>query len=243
MTSKKVLAYDIEPNSVKYRLRLARYPALAKTIASKVNQRQQDKLKLLDIGVGYGRVYRYVRAQGVDESIDWHGIDLRRVPSDTLAGAGKYDIKLADVEEGLPYDDGIFDIIVAEQILEHLDNPANAIREIYRVAAPNALIVIGVPIFPGWFTYLRNLYIRKLPETFEKSGSGHVQTFSLKSIRHLLLRGGLVAEEKVCGFRVFSGGILRPLENYRWWYRFQGWLGQTMTPLAAEVQFTIKRLS
>lgn len=241
MNEYPILAYDIEPDRATYRLRLARYPALAGTIADKVGPRQQTRLKLLDIGVGTGRVYRYVRVLGIAESIEWHGIDLRHAALDKLAGAGKYDIKLANVEQGLPYDDGTFDIVVAEHVIECLKNPASAIREIYRVAAPNALVVIGVPIFPGWFACMRNLYISKLAKELERSGSVRLQSFSLKSIRHLLLDSGLATEKNVSAFRVFSGGIFRPLENYLWWYRFQGWLAQTMTPMATEVQFTLKR--
>lgn len=240
--SKRHMAFGLEPSPVKYRLRLARYPALAEAITKYMAEPENtsEKQRLLDVGVGHGRVFRYVQAKGVADRIEWHGIDIRRLPHEEVAGSKHYRIELANVEEGLPYDDNFFDVIVAEQILEHLYRPDLAVAEIYRVAKPNALIIIGVPVFPGPIPRLRNWYIRKFPKHFEKSGSGHLQTFSLTSIRSLLLRENQVIEEGVRGFRVASGGPLRPLENQRWWYRFNCWLGKKIPRYCAEVQFYLR---
>lgn len=239
---KKYLAYGVEPQKVKYRLRLARYPALAATVADYVAGSERETQTLLDIGVGYGRTFAYLNSHGVSDRIQWHGIDLRRTPQAELFGADRYQIKLANVAEGLPYGDDTFDIVVAEQILEHLHDPETAVREIYRVARPGALVIIGVPIFPAWFAGLRNFYIRTFPRVFRWFGSDHWQTFSLGSIRRLLLREGCVEERDVRGFRLFSGGIFRFLENYHWWYRLQGRLGRRFPALSAEVQFVLYRL-
>ncbi|MDZ7670860.1 MAG: hypothetical protein U5Q16_16060 [Gammaproteobacteria bacterium] len=73
-------------------------------------------------------------------------------------------------------------------------------------------MIIGVPIFPGPIARLRNAYIRHFPKTFAKSGSGHLQTFSLKTIRALLREHGQFEEQSVRGFRVLSGGRTRALE-------------------------------
>lgn len=237
---RKVLAFGVEPNHAKYRLRVARYPALAKSIRQFVqNSPQKDKLTLLDIGVGYGRTFRYVAAENVEHKIDWHGIDIRRTPQEKLAGADAYNIKLANIANGLPYDDNSFDIIVAEQILEHLKDPAFAVREISRVAKPGALVIIGVPIFVGFFASLRNLYIKMFPGIFKWSGSDHHQTFSLGTIRELLLEHGGFVEKDVRGFRVLSGGIFRPLENYHWWYKLQGNMGKKFPAITVEIQFCL----
>jgi hypothetical protein len=41
---------------------------------------------------------------------------------------------------------------------------------------------------------------------------------------------------KVRGFRIVSGGILRPLENYRWWWKFNRWLGERLPAFCIEIQ-------
>jgi len=236
------MAFDVEPNTAKYRLRLARYPALARAVEQKVIESDHQKIRLLDIGVGKGRTFRYVNALGIAENILWHGIDIKRVPSEKVAGSDRWDIKLGNIAEGLPYEDEIFDVIIAEQILEHLKAPGTALEEIFRVAKPGCLIVVGVPVFPDSLANLRNFYIEKFPALFEKSGSGHIQSFSMKSVRNLIAQHfGDFTELDARGFRVVSGGPLRWLEDYRFWYEFNCWLGRRIPSFCVEVQLLLKK--
>lgn len=239
---KTKMAFDVEPNTAKYRLRLARYPALARAVQQKVVDCGQQKIRLLDIGVGKGRTFRYVNKLGISENISWHGIDIRRVPSEKVAGSDRWDIKLGNIEEGLPYEDGFFDVIIAEQILEHLKAPGTALEAIFRVAKPGCLIVVGVPVFPDSLAAFRNLYIERFPGLFEKSGSGHIQSFSLKSLRKLIEQYcGDITELDARGFRIVSGGPLRWLENYKFWYDFNCWMGRHIPGLCVEVQLLLKK--
>jgi SAM-dependent methyltransferase len=47
--------------------------------------------------------------------------------------------------ESLPFPDGSFDCIVMEQVLEHLVDPNNAFKEMYRVLKPGGIFFVGVP--------------------------------------------------------------------------------------------------
>lgn len=238
------LSFGVEPGTLKYRLRRARYPALAKSIAQFADQKHADQkqdMRILDVGVGRGRTFRYVSATGKAGQFDWYGLDISRVPEDALAGANHYRITLANIKDGLPYQDNFFDVLVAEQILEHLHDPDYAVSEMYRVTKPGGLLIIGVPVFTGPVASIRNTYIRWFPGLFKKSGSDHHQTFSLRSIRRLLLGDGLAREDCVRGFRILSGGLLRPLENYYWWYRFNAWLGEQLPAYCTEVQFCLRK--
>jgi hypothetical protein len=38
------------------------------------------------------------------------------------------------------------------------------------------------------------------------------------------------------GFRIVSGGILRPLEYRRWWWKLNRWIGSQVPSLCIEVQ-------
>ena len=46
-----------------------------------------------------------------------------------------------------PLEDGAFDVVRCQDVLEHLDDVVRAMEEIYRVTAPNATIRIRVPHF------------------------------------------------------------------------------------------------
>jgi SAM-dependent methyltransferase len=55
------------------------------------------------------------------------------------------DIRKGDLDSRLPYDDGSFDHVVCVEGLEHIENPANAIREFSRLMKPGGTIVVSVP--------------------------------------------------------------------------------------------------
>ena len=69
------LAFGVEPSNRRYRLRLARYPALAETIAAFVLT-SPGRVRLLDVGVCRGRSRRYLVPLGVTDRIEFHGVDL-----------------------------------------------------------------------------------------------------------------------------------------------------------------------
>ena len=50
----------------------------------------------------------------------------------------------------LPFDDNTFDIVIAQESLEHFEEPTTAVKEIYRVIKPNGLFYIQVPFIIGY---------------------------------------------------------------------------------------------
>ena len=47
----------------------------------------------------------------------------------------------------LPFRDSVFSLVVASHVLEHLDDPERALREIYRVLKPGGIAHVRVPNF------------------------------------------------------------------------------------------------
>ena len=100
-----------------------------------------DQPRLLDAGCGTGRNLaefgRLGTAQGVDPSPQAIEFCRRR----GLAG-----VEAAGIE-ALPFADGVFDLILATDVLEHVEHDDVAAAELRRVAAPGALLVVTVPAY------------------------------------------------------------------------------------------------
>jgi predicted SAM-dependent methyltransferase len=52
-----------------------------------------------------------------------------------------------------PFSDNSIDEILCISILEHLDNPEKAIKEMWRISKPNCQITIEVPHFSSWSSW------------------------------------------------------------------------------------------
>lgn len=110
------------------------------------------------------------------------GVDI---DSDALAVArDKHGIDTHHVNlnvTGLPFEDGTFDAVVAGEVLEHLQFPDVAVREIHRVLKPGGVVVGSVP---NAFR-LRNRVEFLLGRNFEQDPT-HLHQFSPRSMRTLL---------------------------------------------------------
>ncbi len=99
----------------------------------------------LEIGCGTGgflvAAARSGRAVvGVDVAARWLVVARRRLADHGL------DVPLIAAEaESLPWPDATFDTIVADSVLEHLDNPAAALAECRRVVKPGGTLLIWSP--------------------------------------------------------------------------------------------------
>jgi len=81
----------------------------------------------------------------------------------------------------LEREDASFDWVVMLEVLEHLEQPETALRELFRVSRKN--VVISVPREPLWRTLnmLRGRYISDWGNT-----PGHLQHFSAARLRRLI---------------------------------------------------------
>ena len=51
----------------------------------------------------------------------------------------------------LPFENATFDCIACIEVLEHLEDPVSALREIFRVAKPGAMMLASTPHPPEWY--------------------------------------------------------------------------------------------
>jgi SAM-dependent methyltransferase len=133
--------------------------------------------RVLDLGCRTGALASYY-AKGNDVV----GVD---VDHQALARASErlgIETVWADVEEGLPFHDASFDVVVAGEILEHLADPHSAVAQVRRVLRPGGMFLGSVPNafrLKSRFAYALGRY----PADWDPT---HLQLFTPQALRDLL---------------------------------------------------------
>lgn len=119
-----------------------------------------DQTRLLDIGAGPGTItmdfaasVAHVTATEVGET----ELDLSRRLADAQ-GITNVSFAVEDVH-ALTFDDGQFDVVHAHQVLQHVADPVQALREMKRVTAPGGVVAARDADYAGfvWFPLLPEL--------------------------------------------------------------------------------------
>ena len=101
--------------------------------------------RVLDLGCGDGQNFLYYAPPGavlqaVEGSVEYA----------EMARARGIDVLVEELDQKLPFDDGEFDVVVSNQVLEHLPNTDLFVAECFRVASPNGLVVISTENLASW---------------------------------------------------------------------------------------------
>lgn len=99
--------------------------------------RKAPRGKLLDVPAGEGALALQLQREGFEVFC----CDL--YPQ--IFKLKNTEIKLGNLDKSLPYEDSSFDYIVCVEGLEHIENPANAIREFARLLRSSGRLIISVP--------------------------------------------------------------------------------------------------
>lgn len=115
--------------------------------------------KILNVGAGRGGASYILDKAGYDvTSLDLHPEHFQ-VPA--------LHCEKVDCNEAISLADGVFDCVIAVEVIEHLENPWKFFREAVRVLRPNGLLIVTSPnvsnfvsranfLFNGMFPYFRN---------------------------------------------------------------------------------------
>ncbi len=235
-------AFGVEKGYAPYRLRQARYYELGVDCANwnvEHFAKTGKNLELIDIGPYDGVTRRYIEPHTGSETINYHGVDIFPEGKQFVYKYEDWTLHEMNLEQEIPeLESSRYDVLICEQVLEHLYNPQIALSEMYRVLRPSGRMVLGVPIFPPGIHLIRRHIVPVTDKVFGvKKIRGHVQAW-WKSGFVKFVRENCPGIEinTVRGFRIISGGILRPLEYRRWWWRMNRRIGQFIPSLCTEIQ-------
>ena len=165
-----------------------------------------NKSSILDVGMADGQMLNnIVNHFGLKYAI---GIDISK---DAIRSTGQLNrIRVAQANFiNLPFKDGIFDVVVASAVVEHIKDVNIALKEAFRVLRSGGLLCITLPnpVY-DWFN-------SKLVTTY------HVRRYSLKKIKKVLQDHGFeivkAGHFMFCPFVkvIFSSHLERILKRLR----------------------------
>lgn len=151
-----------------------------------------DAMRILDAGCGTGRNLlefgRLGSARGVEPSPEAIELCRRR-------GVGG--VQEGRIEE-LPFEDGSFDLILATDVLEHLEDDRTALRELRRVSAPNGRLLVTVPAYRWLWSQ-------------HDTAHHHFRRYTLRALRERALQSGWQPEQ----WSYFNSTLLPPIAAVR----------------------------
>jgi len=173
-----------------------------KKIARLLKKVNSTTILTLDIGCGEGHMIEYLKLQQLVGR--YVGADLDKKKIKYAATYHPFCQYLAVDVEALAFKSNTFDLILSAEMLEHLSDPANALREIKRVAKPGAYFLVSVPNEPffRWGNVLRGKY-------WERGGRtpGHVNYWRPSEFRKVLRQQCEIEEEHI--FSTFPWMLFR----------------------------------
>jgi 2-polyprenyl-3-methyl-5-hydroxy-6-metoxy-1,4-benzoquinol methylase len=167
---------------------------VAQIVAGFLGYRQKNRL--LEIGFGAGALLRAAARAGWNAE----GLEISKPAVDHLSKEG-LNLFCGELFEA-HYPDGYFDVVVATELLEHVEDPGELVREIARILRPGGLFWATTPNVSG-------LSGRFLGLNWTMVCADHLHLFSRKGVHKLLLSAGFktvhIKSEGVDPFELWQG--------------------------------------
>lgn len=97
---------------------------------------------VLDVGAGMFGWGEYILHRGTPKA-DVHAIDFSWKAIDTVTARQPEINYIRGNVLDMPYSAGIFDVVGAGELIEHMEKPADLLKEMARVLKPGGLLIIG----------------------------------------------------------------------------------------------------
>ncbi len=189
------------------------------TIAALIQQQsarlpQGGPLHVLDIGFGSGADLLNVKSALPGRQFGLFGVDSNAMSVEQASENGITAIQLNIESDRLPFADHFFDVVIANQIIEHTKQIFWIVSETSRVLKKSGLFIVGVPNLAALHNRVL-LALGEQPASIELLGP-HVRGFTKNSLVRFLTTDGYFRVLQVCGanFYPFPPAIARRLSRW-----------------------------
>jgi 2-polyprenyl-3-methyl-5-hydroxy-6-metoxy-1,4-benzoquinol methylase len=142
--------------------------------------------EVVDIGTGAGGASLFAARRGASVTFT----DITQASVQKVAESARHQMltqtrgAVANAEK-LPLRDALATRVIAMEVLEHVANPGDALKELYRIGQPGALYLIAVP------SQVSEEAQAELAHPYYFQTPNHIHIFSESTMRELLSEAGL----------------------------------------------------
>ncbi len=160
--------------------------------------------RILEVGCGAGRYLRFLEKLYPGTTVVGCDISFTAVKEAASLGSGGYPL-VADAMR-LPFKDGSFDVVLAFDVFEHLQDPELAMGECRRVMRSGGLFHSFIPCECNPRTLFRWLKgSRLIPiHSWKFRQVGHIQCFTASQVIEMMRRHGLHVQATSYSFHVLG---------------------------------------
>ncbi len=166
------------------RLQVNFFQDMLRELGSEIN----TETLILDFGCGEGGIVYHLRKQGfkafgVDIVKDYENVQ-KRCEEEGLVEADEDAFRLIDMSNyKIPFDDNTFDVIISDQVFEHVQNYPEALAEIKRVLKPGGS---SLHIIPSRYRLIEGHLFIPLGGIFQ--GHRYLALCALLGIRNVFIK-------------------------------------------------------
>jgi 2-polyprenyl-3-methyl-5-hydroxy-6-metoxy-1,4-benzoquinol methylase len=163
--------------------------------------------RVLDFGAGIGQLTR--RLWTIERFEQVSGLDILPRP-EGLPDAISW--QCLDVNEGCALSSASFDVVIAAEVIEHLENPRQVAREWYRILKPGGTVVLSTPNNESLRSLLALLVRGHFTEFGDSSYPAHITALLRKDLMRILTEAGFSGVR----FEFTDSGALPKLTAATW---------------------------
>ena len=177
-----------------------------KTILERINELDISGYAL-DFGAGAGYLAKAMCKTGRFSLVD--AVDL-------VDYASVHDSRIqwvfTDLNEPMPIAAATYDLIVAAEVIEHLENPRFLAREWFRLLRPGGALIVSTPNNESWRSILSLIVRGHFAQFTGASYPAHITALLRKDFTRIFAETGF----KQVGFTFTNNGVIPKLTSHTW---------------------------
>lgn len=164
-----------------------------------------QEASVLDFGAGQGLLIRALKDQGLTELM---GADLLPAPKGINALWKQADLNFFPSQEFSQR----FDWVIGIEVIEHLENPRNTLKQMAQMIKPGGKILLTTPNVESWRSLLSFIFRGHFVDFLDSSYPAHITPIVQMDLQRIVKECGL----EVCSVQYSDRGALPGFTKWNW---------------------------